>query len=112
MKRIGKTSALLAVSATAGLLLAACGTTGGNTTAGSGSSNSTCGNYEIAYLGALTGPNGALGQNMLGGINLALADYNAQHADCKVTVKSFDSQGDPDQASKLASSIVSDSKVL
>jgi branched-chain amino acid transport system substrate-binding protein len=111
-----KTARLAAVAGVAALALSACGTTGGNSSDNAGDSSSggssSCGNYEIAYLGALTGPNGALGQNMLGGINTALAEYNAKHADCKVTVKSFDSQGDPDQASKLASNIVADPKIV
>jgi len=110
-----KIASAFAVAGIAALALSACGTTGGsNSSAGGGSSSSggSCGHYEIGYLGALTGPNGALGQNMLGGINVALADYNAKHADCKVTVKSFDSQGDPDQATKLASNITSDPKIV
>ncbi|WP_017933823.1 branched-chain amino acid ABC transporter substrate-binding protein [Nocardioides sp. Iso805N] len=111
-----KTARVFALAGVAALALSACGTTGGNNSANAGSGNSSgsgsCGHYEIAYMGALTGPNGALGQNMLGGINTALSEYNAKHADCKVTVKTFDSQGDPDQASKLALNVVNDTKVV
>lgn len=107
-----KTASAFALAGIAALALSACGTTGGSDDAGSDSSGGGCGHYEIAYLGALSGPNGALGQNMLGGVKTALAAYNAKHADCKVTVKSFDSQGDSDQATKLASNIVSDSKII
>ena len=48
------------------------------------SSDCTSG-QKLAFLGATTGDAGALGQNMVGGIKLALDDYNKAHADCTST---------------------------
>ena len=99
-----------AVSA-AGLALTACGsTTSSSATAGS-SSNCTAG-QQIAFLGAATGDNGALGQYMIGGIKLALDDYNTKNPDCKVSVKVFDSQGDANKATPLATQIVNDDSII
>jgi branched-chain amino acid transport system substrate-binding protein len=128
MKGFGKASSALALSAVAGLLLAACGTTGGSSddNAGSGGGGSTgassgasggsggsaaCG-YKIGYLGAVTGPNGNLGTNMVDGINTALAAYNSAHSGCEVTLLTEDSQGDATQATSLATQLINDPKVL
>ena len=67
---------------------------------------------NLAFLGATTGPAGALGQNMVGGIKLALDDYNKENPDCKVGLKIFDSQGDPDKATPLATQIVGDNSIV
>ncbi len=50
---------------------------------------------------------------MVGGIKLALDEYNkAKHADCKVGLKVFDSQGDPEKATPLATQIVGDDSIV
>lgn len=104
MSRITRTgAAFAAVGATAALALSACGTT--NSTTNSGPCTS------IAFLGAETGPNAQLGLNMVGGIKLALSQYNAKHSSAQITLKDFDSQGSPDKAPALASKIVSDSSI-
>jgi branched-chain amino acid transport system substrate-binding protein len=103
----------LAVIAAAGLALTACGSSTSSTaTGGTSGGSAPCGNYKIGFLGATTGPYGALGQNMVGGIKLALSEYNKDHADCKVAVKVFDSQGDPTKATPLATQIVQDSSII
>jgi branched-chain amino acid transport system substrate-binding protein len=102
---------ILAAVAAAGLALTACGSTSSSSSTASGSSNCTSG-QNLAFLGATTGPNGALGQNMVGGIKLALDDYNKKNPDCTVGLKTFDSQGDPDQATTLATKIVGDSSIV
>ena len=103
---------LVAAAAAAGLTLAACGTTDSNSSdnasGDSGSGGSSCTPSKLAYLGATTGDYGALGQNMVGGIKLALDEYNKENADCKVELKVFDSQGNPEKATPLATQIVSD----
>ncbi|BBH17251.1 branched chain amino acid ABC transporter substrate-binding protein [Nocardioides baekrokdamisoli] len=106
MSRISRSGAVFAaVGATAALALTACGTTNSSTGGGACS-------VKIGYLGALTGDAGALGQNMLGGINTALAKYNAAHSDCKVSVMSEDSQGDAAQATPLAKTLIDDANVI
>jgi len=108
-----KTVRALAVAGIAAMALSACGTTGGNSATGDSSNSGTkCGHYNIAFLGAETGDSGALGQNMVGGIKLALKEYNDKHKDCTVGLKDFDSQGDPSKAPALASQIVSDSSIV
>jgi len=100
-----------AALAAAGLALTACGSTSSSSSAADSGSDCTAG-QKLAFLGATTGPNGALGQNMVGGIKLALDDYNKKNPDCTVDLKVFDSQGDPDQATTLATQIVGDDSIV
>jgi branched-chain amino acid transport system substrate-binding protein len=119
MIRSTKTWQAVAVAAVAGLALTACGTTddssneasGGSSDGVAGGSGAYCGK-SIAFLGALTGDAGALGQNMVGGIQLALDEHNADNADCKIELKTFDSQGSPDNAPGLATQIVNDADIF
>lgn len=101
--------------AAAALALGACGTTGGDSPApggsGGGAANAAC-DLKIGMFGALTGPNANLGIYIQNGVNLALDDYNAKHADCKVTLANYDSQGDPAQAPALAKNAIDDKKVV
>jgi len=90
-------------------LTAACGSSSKDNN--SSSSDSKCGNYNLAFLGAETGDAGALGINMVNGIKLALKEYNAKHADCTVGLKDFDSQGSPDKAPALATQIVNEPSI-
>lgn len=99
----------LAVIAAAGLALSACGS---SNSSGNTASNGSCGHYNLAFMGATTGPAGALGQNMVGGIKLALSEYNKKHADCTVGLKTFDSQGDPAKAPALATKIIQDTSIV
>lgn len=99
-----------ALTAAAALALTACGSDSEGDT--NGASDSKCGDYKIAFLGALTGDAGALGQNMVSGIKLALDEHNTANPDCKVTLKEFDSQGDPKVAPGLATQIVGDDSII
>jgi len=94
------------------LTLSACGSDDsddGDTNSSAGSA--LCGK-NLAFLGALTGDAGALGQNMVNGIDLALKEYNAENADCKISLKKFDSQGSPDKAPALATQIINDDSIF
>ena len=105
---------LVAVAAVAGLTLAGCGSTGGDegdTDTSSGDGGTDCTEQNLAFLGALTGDAGALGQNMVYGIKTALEEYNAD-ADCEVGLKEFDSQGSPEKAPALATQIVGDDTIV
>lgn len=101
---------ILGVVAAAGLALSACGSTTSSSSAGAASDCKS--GQNLAFLGATTGDYGALGQNMVGGIKLALDDYNQKNPDCKLSVKVFDSQGDPDKATPLATQIVGDDSII
>lgn len=111
-KSLRTAAALVGVAALA--LTAACGSSDSGSKGNGGSSSSAgklCGK-NIAFLGALTGDAGALGQNMLGGVKLAVDEYNKANPDCKVGVKDFDSQGSPDKAPALATQIVNDDSIF
>jgi branched-chain amino acid transport system substrate-binding protein len=106
--------ALAAFAGVAALTLSACGSSGDDKNSSSGDNggkSALCGK-NIAFLGALTGDAGALGQNMVNGINLALKEYNDKNADCTVNLKTFDSQGSPDKAPALATQIVNDDSIF
>jgi branched-chain amino acid transport system substrate-binding protein len=105
--------AAVALAGVAALTLtAACGSSDNDKNSnGSSSSGKLCGK-NLAFLGALTGDAGALGQNMVNGINLALKEYNDKNADCKIGLKKFDSQGSPDKAPALATQIVNDDTIF
>lgn len=113
--RARRVAITLAASA---LVLTACGSDsdGGSdktndAASGDGGTSELCGK-NLAFLGALTGDAGALGQNMVGGIELALKEYNDKNPDCKVELKTFDSQGSPDTAPGLATQIVNDDTIF
>jgi branched-chain amino acid transport system substrate-binding protein len=86
---------------------AACNSTSNN----NASNNSFCG-YEIAFFGALTGSAAALGVNIEQGSELAVDQFNAANGANCVTIKKFDSQGDPGVAPGVAQQLVTDTKIL
>ncbi len=95
--------AIIALIATAGLTLSACGTTddgddGGSTSGGDG--GAAC-DLTLAFFGPQTGPAAGLGEPIINGAQLAIDQYNAD-AECEVGYEKIDSQGSPDQAPSLA----------
>ena len=101
-----RTGALLAVSA---LAIAACGTTGGSDDATGGDDGGGDCAATIAFLGPTTGDAANLGINIVNGAKLALDQYEG---DCDVTLTEFDSQGDPTQATPLATDIINNDAVI
>ena len=101
-----------AALAAAGLVLSACGTTGGGESAQPEAGASKACNLEFAFMGPLTGDYANLGINAVNGAKLALDEYNKQNADCQVVLREFDSQGDPEKATPLASEMVNDQKIV
>jgi branched-chain amino acid transport system substrate-binding protein len=95
----------------AALALSACGTTGGSTDTAASSGAKKC-DQKIGMFGALTGPNANLGIYIHNGVKLAVDQYNAKNADCKVTIADFDSQGDPTQAPGLAKKAIDDKTIV
>lgn len=104
-----KTVAGLLLAGLATTSLAACGSSDKDSDKASG--DGFCGK-NLAFLGAQTGDAGALGVNMTNGIKLALKEYNAKNADCKIGLKIFDSQGSDTQAPALATQIVNDDSIF
>lgn len=95
-------------------LTAACGSSSSNSSSSdkTSSGNSPLCGKNIAFLGALTGDAGALGQNMVNGIKLALKENDSKNPGCKVGLKTFDSQGSPDKAPALATQIINDNSIF
>lgn len=106
-----KTSAGLLAAA---LALTACGGTkgGDNDTASGNGGSGSCENVAIGYFGALTGPAANLGINIRNGVKLAVDKHNKDNADCKVDLKEYDSAGDPNQATGLATQAIGDDSVI
>lgn len=101
--------ALGAVGLAAAMLAAAgcqdSGTSGGDT------NTAACGG-KIAIFGAFTGPNAGLVIPSLNGAKLAVKQFNAANADCKVTMQEFDTQGNPEQATPIANQVAQDQSFL
>ena len=113
----------LGLTAVGALALAACGSSsstsassttaaGATTTAApGGKGGSSVSSVKLGFIGALTGPNAALGINIQDGEKLAVAQYMASSPTVSVTVDSFDSQGLPAQAPAAANKMINDKVV-
>ena len=77
-----------------------------------GDGTASCPPVMIAMMGALTGPNAALGININRGIQMAVDEHNAANAGCQVQLKSFDTEGDPQRAINVAPQIVDDASII
>jgi branched-chain amino acid transport system substrate-binding protein len=66
---------------------------------------------KIGFMGDLTGPNKALGINILNGAKLAIDQYNATNPEIAIELVEYDSQGDPKQATALAPKVIDDGVV-
>jgi branched-chain amino acid transport system substrate-binding protein len=75
------------------------------------SANGNC-SVKIAFFGALTGPNAALGINVRDGAKLAIDQYNVSKPACKIDLISKDSQGDEKQAPGIADAVIQDAKII
>jgi len=82
-----------------------------SSTGGGSTAKKNCG-FEIAYFGALTGSSANLGVNIEQGAELAVVQYNDKNGKDCITIKKFDSQGDPAVAPGLARQLVTDSKII
>jgi len=108
MNRSSRTRAAAATIAVLGLVLTACGTSNDSNDNSAGN----CKGLKIAFLGPQTGDYANLGINISNGANVALADFKDANPDCDVTMELFDSQGDPEKATPLATQIINDDKII
>ena len=104
--------AFVALVAVAGLSLSACGDDKDTASNSDTASSGECKPSTIAYLGPKTGDAANLGLNLVGGVKVAVDEFNAANPDCKITLSEFDSQGDPEKATPLATKIISDKAVI
>ena len=107
MKKFWK---LAATAAAASLVVAACG--------GSDSASDTtapaakdCA-VSLALQFPQTGDAANLGAPMLKGAQLAVDEYNTANPDACVTLKTFDTQGDPAKAPAVAQAVIDDASIL
>jgi len=78
-----------------------------------GDGQATCASTTtIAMAGALTGPNAALGINIIDGAKVAVDAHNKANADCQVQLKGYDTEGTPQKATQVAPTIVSNKNVI
>jgi branched-chain amino acid transport system substrate-binding protein len=96
------------------LLAAACSSDNKtNTSSGSGSGgggNAT--QVSLAYVGPLTGDAANLGVNIRNGAKTAIDEYNKKGGKVKVTLKEFDTKGDPAQATTVKDSYINDKSII
>ena len=77
-----------------------------------GDGNAKCSGVTIAYIGALTGPNAALGISIKNGAKLAVDQHNKANAGCQVGFKTFDSQGDPSIAPGVVTQAINEKDII
>ncbi|WP_298443278.1 ABC transporter substrate-binding protein, partial [Gordonia sp. (in: high G+C Gram-positive bacteria)] len=77
-----------------------------------GDGKAQCPETTLAQMGALTGADAALGINMRDGAQLAVAQHNAANPNCKIVLKTFDTEGDPQKATQVAPQIVNDKSIV
>lgn len=111
MKHPSSLIRLGAVAAATALVLSACGSTDDAAESGDDGAAAAC-DLKIGYMGPLTGDYANLGLNMIGGVKLALDEYNSANEDCQITLEEYDSQGDPEKATPLATEVIQDDKVI
>jgi branched-chain amino acid transport system substrate-binding protein len=95
----------VAVGAVLALGMSACGGESGDS---SGSSDT----LTIGFMGDLTGENSGIVIPPRNGAQMAIDEYNATNPKVKITLKPYDSQGKPEQATPLAKSAVQKDKIV
>ncbi|MFB4307653.1 branched-chain amino acid ABC transporter substrate-binding protein [Actinomadura sp. GTD37] len=94
----------VAVSAALALSAVACG---GDDSDSGGSGNEV----TVGFMGDLTGENSGLVIPPKQGAQLAIEQYNATNPKVKIKLKTYDSQGKPEQATSLALAAVKNDKI-
>nr|WP_067546069.1 branched-chain amino acid ABC transporter substrate-binding protein [Nocardia crassostreae] len=77
-----------------------------------GDGKATCSPAAIAMAGPLTGPNANLGLNIVRGVKLAIDEFNKANAGCKITLKEFDTEGNPQKATQVIPTIINDPSIV
>ncbi|MFI5782202.1 branched-chain amino acid ABC transporter substrate-binding protein [Nocardia sp. NPDC051570] len=78
-----------------------------------GDGKATCApGTAIAFAGARTGGNAALGINIYFGAKLAVDKHNKANPNCKVDLKPFDTEGDPQKATSVIPQVIDDKSIV
>jgi branched-chain amino acid transport system substrate-binding protein len=81
-----------------------------NTT--TGSSGGGAKEFSLAFVGPLTGDAANLGIYIRDGAKTAVDEFNKANPDLKITLKDFDTQGDPAQAPTVLDKYINDNSIL
>ena len=71
-----------------------------------------CPETALAMVGALQGDNAALGINIINGVKLAVDQHNKANPACKITLKPFDTEGDPQKATQVIPQVINDPSII
>lgn len=77
-----------------------------------GDGNAKCSGVSIAYIGALTGANAALGIAISNAAQLAVNQHNKANPNCQVAYKKFDTQGDPSIAPGVSTQAINEKDII
>ncbi|WAC55756.1 branched-chain amino acid ABC transporter substrate-binding protein [Gordonia sp. SL306] len=77
-----------------------------------GDGQAQCPQTTIAMAGALTGADAALGINIKNGAQLAVDEHNKANPNCQITLKPYDTEGDPQKATQVAPQIANDDAIV
>jgi branched-chain amino acid transport system substrate-binding protein len=102
----------VAAAAVSTLALSACGGDdgGGGGTGGGGGDQPA--SVTIGFMGDLTGENSGIVIPPRNGAQMAVEEYNATNPKTKITLKPYDSQGSPEQATALAQQAINQDKIV
>jgi branched-chain amino acid transport system substrate-binding protein len=94
------------------LAAGACGSDKKDTNTDAGGSTGKKTTISFAFAGPLTGPNAALGINIVNGAKVALKEANAASDKYNFTLKPFDTQGDPAQITTVKDKFINDASIV
>lgn len=77
-----------------------------------GDDRAGCPPLALGFLGPLTGPDRASGEDLRNAAALAVREHNNRDDGCEVGLVSYDTTGDPRQAEALARQIVADPQII
>jgi branched-chain amino acid transport system substrate-binding protein len=107
--RLNKTGiGAIAVGAVLALGMSACGGSSGKSSGGGGGGDA----LTIGFMGDLTGENSGIVIPPKNGAQMAIDEYNATNPKVKITLKTYDSQGKPEQATPLAKTAIQQDKIV
>ena len=104
-------TSVLAVLLTMALVLAGCGSDDDDN-GGSSDNGGAKKTVSLAFVGALTGEAANLGINIRDGARVAIEEYNKTSDKYTVELKSFDTAGDPAQASTVKDQFINDTSII
>jgi branched-chain amino acid transport system substrate-binding protein len=102
---------LVAAAAASALVLSACGNSDDNSGSGDSGGNQPA-SVKLGFMGDLTGENSGIVIPPKNGAQMAIDEYNATNPATKIELKTYDSQGVPEQATALAQQALNTDKIV